>query len=347
VYLATDDPAVLGAPALIMERMPGEALPKRILRGEEFARARQVLTGQCATALAAIHQIPAREVPGISAAGGALDRVGTTIDRANGRYPVLDAALGWLRANQPPASTPAPVVLHGDFRLGNLLVDGNGLAAVLDWELLHLGDPCEDLAWLSARSWRFGGPGEVGGFGGVAELLAVYAAAGGASIEAASLRWWQMLSTLKWAVMCIEQSALYLTGREHSLELLALGRRVSESEWDLLNYLDAFAPATGAAEHPPLPERGAPYSSPSVSEIIDGVRRFLATEIEQVTTGRPQYLARVAANLLAIAGRELAATAPGDEAPAWAPGDREFPDRARLRAQVARKLGNDNPGYLA
>jgi aminoglycoside phosphotransferase (APT) family kinase protein len=347
VYVATDDPALLGAPAIIMARLAGEALPRRILRDAEFSAARDVLTVQCAEALAAIHRIPVAAVPGIRNAEGPLDRVTATLARTGGAYPALDAALDWLRAHQPLPSTREPVVVHGDFRLGNLLVDSAGLTGVLDWELLHLGDPCEDLAWLCAKPWRFGGPGDVGGFGNHDELIAAYAAAGGIPVKAGVLRWWDVLSTLKWAVMCIEQSELYLTGKEQSLELLALGRRVSESEWDLLNDLDELAPVPPDAADATGPELHG-YSSPSVTQILDGVRQFLMTEISEVTTGRPRYLARVAANLLALAAREIDATmSRGAELPDSQARDPGPLTRAQLRRQVSWKLGNDHPGYIA
>jgi aminoglycoside phosphotransferase (APT) family kinase protein len=342
VYAATDDPAVLGGPAMIMERLRGETLPKRILGAMRDADARRRLTRQCAAALAAIHRIPAG-LPGISAADP-LRRISRTLAQTGGAYPALDLALNWLIAHRP-GDPPAPVVLHGDFRLGNLLVDEGGLAGVLDWELVHWGDPHEDLAWLCARPWRFGGPAAVGGFGDRDELVAAYREAGGAPVNGADLHWWDVLSTLKWAVMCIEQSQLYLSGQEDSLELLALGRRISESEWDLLNDLDELSPAPGAGSGlalPMPPER----ASPTVIEILDGVRRFLAADIVEATSGRPRYLARVAANLLAVAARELTATLPDQGAAGNGAADHPaLTDRERIRAEVAWKLRNDHPGY--
>lgn len=338
VYVATDDPAVLGAPALIMQRIAGETLPRRILRDGEFAAARSVLTSQCGSALAAIHRIPAASVPGVAGRPAPLDRVAATLAGTGGAYPALDAALGWLRSHEPPGP-PQPIVLHGDFRLGNLLVDAAGLCGVLDWELLHLGDPHEDLAWLCAKTWRFGGPGVVGGFGHRDDLLAAYAGAGGMPIDEDTLRWWDVLSTLKWAVMCIEQSQLYLTGKEESLELLALGRRVSVCEWDLLDDLDELDPLSKDSRPPTVAAERPGYSSPSVAEILDGVRRFLMADISDVTTGRPRYLARVAANLLAIAAREVGA---GDSGPQ--PGRGPL-SRDQIRREVATKLSFDNPGY--
>ena len=137
------------------------------------------------------------------------------------------------------------VTVHGDFRTGNLLVGPDGLRAVLDWELAHAGDAAEDIGWLCAPAWRFGGPGPVGGFGALDDLLEGYAAAGGAVIDPVRVRWWQVYATVKWAVICALQASAHLSGATRSVELAAIGRRVCESEWDLCTLL-GLAPDGGA-----------------------------------------------------------------------------------------------------
>jgi aminoglycoside phosphotransferase (APT) family kinase protein len=126
------------------------------------------------------------------------------------------------------------VVVHGDFRNGNLIVGRDGIRAVLDWELAHLGDPMEDLGWLCVKSWRFGQPLPVGGFGAYAQLLDAYERASGRPVDRVALRWWETLGTLKWGIMCIMQAATHTSGAVRSVELAAIGRRVCEQEWDLL-----------------------------------------------------------------------------------------------------------------
>jgi aminoglycoside phosphotransferase (APT) family kinase protein len=129
--------------------------------------------------------------------------------------------------------------VHGDFRNGNLLVGADGLEAVLDWELSHLGDPLEDLGWCCVRSWRFGVPDRVvGGFGTLDDLLDAYAATSGARPDPEHVRFWTTLGTLKWGVICIAQSFTHLHGLVRSVELAALGRRVAETEWDVLDLLE-------------------------------------------------------------------------------------------------------------
>jgi aminoglycoside phosphotransferase (APT) family kinase protein len=127
--------------------------------------------------------------------------------------------------------------VHGDFRLGNLLVDRSGLVAVLDWELAHLGDPLADLGWFTVRAWRFGGAGEVAGLGSIDELVDAYENAGGASVDRDALRWWQVMGTLRWGVICMLQASTHLSGASRSVELAAIGRRVCENEYDVLRLL--------------------------------------------------------------------------------------------------------------
>jgi aminoglycoside phosphotransferase (APT) family kinase protein len=127
--------------------------------------------------------------------------------------------------------------VHGDFRNGNLIVGPDGIRAVLDWELAHLGDPLEDLGWLCVKAWRFGSPLPVGGFGTYDDLIQAYEKASGAAVDRAALRWWEMFGVFKWAVICVLQAQRHLTGGQRSVELAALGRRVAENEWDLLQML--------------------------------------------------------------------------------------------------------------
>jgi aminoglycoside phosphotransferase (APT) family kinase protein len=141
----------------------------------------------------------------------------------------------------------AAALVHGDFRLGNLIVGADGLHAVLDWELAHRGDPMLDLGWLSTKVWRFGGPDPVGGFGTRAELMAGYADGGGTPPDEATQRWWEVYGTVRWALLCRRQAARYLSGAESSIEFAVLGRRVCEQEFDVLLALGYATPVLTVA----------------------------------------------------------------------------------------------------
>ena len=158
------------------------------------------------------------------------------LDAAGYPHPTFELAFRWLERNRPDSTRRC--VVHGDFRLGNLMVDGTGLAAVLDWELAHVGDPIEDLGWLCVKAWRFGSAKPVAGTGDYASFLAAYADASGVTVTPAVLRWWEVLGTLKWGIMCIMQAQSHLTGGARSHELAAIGRRVCENEHDLFLALE-------------------------------------------------------------------------------------------------------------
>jgi aminoglycoside phosphotransferase (APT) family kinase protein len=224
----------LGSAFIVVEYVEGETIPRRILRDDKLAEARAVLAERCGEALAAIHRIPVSAVPGL-AGGDPLGQLRELLDRLDEPHPAFELAFRWLETARPPSSGES--VVHGDFRNGNLIVGPEGIRAVLDWELAHLGDPLEDLGWLCVKAWRFGSPLPVGGFGSVEQLTSAYQRAGGARVDAESLRWWEVFGTLRWGIICIVQALTHTSGALRSVELAAIGRRVCEVEWDLLELL--------------------------------------------------------------------------------------------------------------
>ncbi|HUC00042.1 MAG TPA: phosphotransferase family protein [Solirubrobacterales bacterium] len=226
---------------IVLRRLAGEAIPSRIFRDERFADTRGRLLGEIATAAAAIHAIPLAEVPAVAGgetgAAAELDAIEAELRRYGDPHPALELGLRWLRQRLPEPRPP--VLVHGDLRIGNLLVDPNGLRAVLDWELVHAGNPAEDLGWLCARTWRFGRDDlPAAGLGRRRQLLEAYAGAGGAAIEPEELRFWEALANLRWGVLTLRQLYDHASGKRPSLELAAIGRRTCEAEWDLLAMVD-------------------------------------------------------------------------------------------------------------
>lgn len=225
----------------MMSLVQGETIARPILRNEEFAAARDVLAGQCGSALADIHAIPLESAPPELQSSDGLAQIAQyeEIYRSfDAPRPVFELALQWLKA-QAPAPRPS-VLVHGDFRLGNLMIDETGLAAILDWELAHIGDPREDIAWLCVNSWRFGqSQNRVGGFGQLSDLLETYNAKTGAEITSKEIDWWETLGSLKWGIMCMIMYEAFRSGADASVERAAIGRRVSETEIDLINLLEA------------------------------------------------------------------------------------------------------------
>ena len=222
----------------IMQRVEGETIARKILRDAQFAEARPVLARQLGQVAAGIHALPLAQLPKLRTSTATkeiaeLEREYRSFDWPR---PVFELALRWLRGHDP--GPPKRITLvHGDFRHGNLIIGPEGLRAVLDWELAHLGDPMEDLGWVCVNSWRFGEIDKpVGGFGSREDLFAGYEAAGG-RVDTARVNFFEVMGTLRWGVMCCGMMQRFRVGPDHSMERAMIGRRASESEIDLLRLL--------------------------------------------------------------------------------------------------------------
>jgi aminoglycoside phosphotransferase (APT) family kinase protein len=303
---------------VVVEHVAGETIPRRILRRLEEHGGGDSLAAQCGRVLAALHTIAPGSVRGLPG-GDALEQLRGVLDHLGEPHPVLELGLRQLGSVRPARS--AEVVVHGDFRNGNLIVGDDGIRAVLDWELAHRGDPLEDLGWLCARAWRFGSPLPVGGFGSLGALLDAYETEIGAPVDREALRWWEAVAALRWGVICMVQAHTHLSGAARSVELAAIGRRTCEAEWDLLELLDTFAVASDGVTTPPpvAPPRQAdtgsadgreplsemPHDRPTAPELLQAVEEFLRTDVLGATEGRVGFLVRVAANVVATVARQL------------------------------------------
>jgi aminoglycoside phosphotransferase (APT) family kinase protein len=224
-----------GVSYIVAEAVEGETIARKILRDEQFVTARQHLAAQLGSALALIHTVEPDLIDGLHDADP-LEQYRQVLDASGQPHPAFELAFKWLDAHRPAPSRRS--LVHGDFRLGNIVVGPHGLEAVLDWELAHAGDPMEDLGWLCVRAWRFGSPRPVAGVGEYETLFQAYEAAGGARVDPEVVRWWEVMGTLKWGVICIMQAETHLSGQVRSHELAAIGRRVCENAYDLFVALD-------------------------------------------------------------------------------------------------------------
>ena len=239
VHICASEDAL--GPGYIMRFIEGQTIARKILRDGEFADTRPQLATQCGTMLARLHGLESDQMKGLpsSDAEGELAKY-TEILRAHGHpHPVFELAIRWLADNVPPSQ--ARCLVHGDFRMGNLMVTPeSGVVAILDWELAHIGDPMEDLGWPCVPSWRFGQhQNPVGGFGQREEFYAAYEAAGG-KIDRPAVRFWEILGTLKWGIMCTMMATAFTSGADRTVERAAIGRRASETEIDLLRMLEGL-----------------------------------------------------------------------------------------------------------
>ena len=236
---------VAGRDAFLMQRMPGEGVGRRIVQRDEFGTARARLPTQMAQALASIHQIKPSAVPELplpplkdAVAPRIVTKLEQKLDEAPDPHPAIEVGLAWLRRHMAASGATAaapPVLVHGDFRIGNLLVDNHGLVVVLDWEFAHWGHPLEDLAWPLVRAWRFGRDQlRLGGVGSATEFLAAYNQATGHQFTQKELAWWELAGNVRWAITCLMQAKRHLSGAEPNVELAVLGRLCSEVELEIL-----------------------------------------------------------------------------------------------------------------
>jgi len=229
-------------PSYIMSRELGEALPQRLFTDPQYTAILPEIPFQAGAVLAQIHQVPLVSLPPAMPKlplSRRLDDFQLLIDRYENSSPIHQIALDWLRAHE--MSCAAPTLVHGDFRNGNLLIDVHGLSSVLDWELSHIGDPIEDLGYFCANVWRFGRYDKpAGGFGSMTDLLAGYASVAGAAPSVDELRYWELFAALNWGVITLTMLDRYRSGHDATLERAAVGRRMSESEIDILLLLDAL-----------------------------------------------------------------------------------------------------------
>ena len=357
----------LGQAYLLMERLDGQTIPRRLLRDEAYAAVRPGLARRLGEVLARIHQVDPASVPGLPRVDALSQLTGLYQAFAEPR-PAIEIGLRWLTGHRPAPAADA--LVHGDFRTGNLMVGEDGLHGVLDWELAHRGDPRQDLGWLCTKAWRFGSANPVGGFGTRADLMAGYAAGGGTPPDEETQRWWELYGTVRWALLCRRQAERYLSGDERSIELAVLGRRVCEQEYDILLALGHAAPLTVADPLTNLRTTPAPpHDRPGGADLLHAVREFLTTEVGsgQGADPRLRFHALVAANALRIAEREamlaashegrhrarLAALGCDDDAGLCAAiGDGSLDQRfgevvEAIRAATIDKLTVANPGHLS
>ena len=307
---SADEQSVLGFPYAVMRFVDGESIARRILRDDAYGSVRDDFARQAGTVLARIHAMKSTST-GLDHIGDPIEALHTLFAREYAHAPAgLVLAIDWLDRHRPE-SAPSDTVVHGDFRLGNLLITPDRISAVLDWELAHLGDPMEDLGWLCAKAWRFGVPRPVAGMGARADLLDAYAQVAGWRPTEDALRWWELYATVRWGLICGSQANRYLDGTERSMELAAIGRRSAEQEFDALLSLGITTPVSIPdplnTEETALAADGGPHTAPALLDLLDAVSGFLTDEVAADSGISPQvrFRTRVAGNVLATVRRQV------------------------------------------
>ena len=287
----------------IMQWLDGIALGAQVVRAPQLEAIRPRLAYLCGEILAKIHTIDVVE----TGLDQLLDQLTPTeyLEQTWQKYreydtpqPMIDFTGRWLSDHLPAEQVPA--LVHNDFRNGNVMFDENGVVAVLDWEVAHIGDPMRDLGWICTNSWRFGRSDlPVGGFGTYEDLFAGYESITATPVDPECVKWWEVFGSFWWAIGCLGMAEHYRTGPDKTVERPAIGRRTSECQVDCVNLL-----IPGAVDLVANPV-GQSDDMPRVDELLTSVHDFLHGDVMQQTTGRTNFLARVAGNSLDIALREL------------------------------------------
>jgi aminoglycoside phosphotransferase (APT) family kinase protein len=336
----------------VMRRVIAEVNPAKILADPPPS-----LLTDLGRELARIHAIPAAAIPDsipLMNTADALAELKARFLSYGGNRPVIALAIKWCEDHLPAPSNP--VLVHGDYRMGNVMVDADGLAAVLDWELAHRGDAHEDLAFGCMTVWRFGRLDKPAfGVGSLDGYFAAYEAAGGAKVDRSRFRFWLVYRTLWWGLGCLQMGQMWRNGADPTVERVVIGRRTAEQELDLLLLLETEAPEGERARPLPLATSASvePVGEPTNREIVQAVRDWIEGAVKPGAEGHAKFEAVVAMNALGIVLRDLDAGVRAEDAEladALLAGTTTLAEPgllARLRRDVLDKCAVDSPKYAA
>lgn len=336
----------------VMRRVIAEVSPAKIL-----AAAPRSLVADLGRELALIHALPRAAIPAeipVMDTAAALAELKARFLSYGGDRPAIALAVKWCEDHLPEPADP--VLVHGDYRMGNVMVDADGLAAVLDWELAHLGDAHEDLAFGCMTVWRFGMLDKPAfGVGSLDDYFAAYEAAGGRPVDRDRFKYWLVYRTLWWALGCLQMGQAWRSGADTTVERVVVGRRTAEQELDIIRLLEDGAPAAErAAPLPPSPAAAAaPVGEPATQEMVQAVRDWLGEAIKPQAEGHGKFQVAVAMNALGIVMRDLGAGVRAEDkalAGDILAGRATLAEPgllARLRRAALDKCAVDSPKYAA
>ena len=336
----------------VMRRIVAEVNPAKILPAPPPS-----LVADLGRELAHIHALPRAAIPDgipVMDAAAALAELKALFLTYGGDRPAIALAVKWCEDHLPEPAEP--VLVHGDYRMGNVMVDAGGLAAVLDWELAHLGDAHEDLAFGCMTVWRFGQLDKPAfGVGSLEDYFAAYETAGGGPVDRERFRFWLVYRTLWWALGCLQMGQAWRSGADTTVERVVVGRRTAEQELDLVRLLESEAPeAERARRLPPAPAMlDMPVGEPTNREMVQAVRDWLGDAIKPGAEGHAKFQVVVAMNALGIVMRDLDAGVRAEDAALAAAlmcGETTLAEPgllARLRRAVLDKCAVDSPKYPA
>ncbi|MBE7439683.1 MAG: phosphotransferase family protein [Spirochaetales bacterium] len=247
--------SITGSPFYFMRRIAGKAQGRFLVKDPSLNQIRPRLAQDLAQNLARIHSIGPehcqdaelrqilawdQDLSTLDSARSQVQTLRGSLAQMPGAHPAMELILNWLEKNA--ASSDRLVLVHGDFRTGNFMVNPEGLQGIVDWEFAHWGDRHEDLTWLCLRDWRFGKTKlEAGGFADRAVFYSAYEEASGIRLDQRKILYWEVMGNLRWAIGCLGQADRHLSGKDKGIELAAIGRRACEMEWEAMRLIEKAA----------------------------------------------------------------------------------------------------------
>jgi len=335
----------------VMRALPGTADPKVILACDDPA----ALLREAARDLARVHSLRQEDVPeGVPVMDyrAAIADLKTQFIEAGGDRPIIALGLKWLEDNCPPQVEP--VLNHGDYRMGNLLVEGSHLTGVLDWEIAHFGDGHEDLAFGCMAVWRFARYDRPAlGLGSIEDYCAAYEAESGTKVDPARFRFWTIYRTVWWAMGCLKMAAQWRSGADRMLERVVISRRTSEQELDLLLLLEEDATEVERGCRVTLGVPSDPQGEATDGELAQAISEWLGT-VKDRFEGHDRFQYAVARNALGMIARYTSASIPAVENPELASQSLDGTASlstpgvlAELRGGILAAVAQDVPKYPA
>jgi len=246
------DAQITGSPFYFMRRIPGKAQGRFLVKDPALNPIRARLAQDLAQNLARIHSIGPgdcadpqlrktlawdQDLQSPNSAHSQVETLRRSLAQMPGAHPTMELVLNWLEKSAPPSDRL--VLVHGDFRTGNFMVNAEGLQGIVDWEFAHWGDRHEDLTWVCLRDWRFGKTKlEAGGFAQRAVFYSAYEEASGVRLDQGKILYWEVMGNLRWAIGCLGQADRHLSGKDKGIELAAIGRRACEMEWEAMRLIE-------------------------------------------------------------------------------------------------------------
>lgn len=248
MYWLEQDASWLDRPFFVMERIDGcETSPQKIVMDPRFYQVRSQIAQDFVDILARIHHLDWRALgleflgvpPDPSACGiMEIEKWEQVVAKDTLEpQPVLRGAFRWMRRHLPPPAQKI-VLVHADYRTGNFLCDYQGrIRGILDWEMVHLGDPMEDVAWACIRPWRWAGDERIGGLVDRREYYRMYEEASGLKVDEEAVRFWEVLGNVKLAAIFITGARSFCDGRTRSIMMALLGRNIGRLELEIIDLM--------------------------------------------------------------------------------------------------------------